>query len=81
MLDDFYFEQEKQLREFVQQKYSKAYISAIIKLNTPDCYDSKGMIKPEFVLTEQEKEALIFYIPEVSEIIAPTEKANQTFKH
>ena len=60
-------EQEYQMmKEYYLQKYGSSYLSAIAKLNAPfsEAYDGKGYLKPEYALTELEKEALHFHIPE-----------------
>lgn len=59
-------EQEYQmLKEYTLQKYGLAYMSAIAKLNAPAsvAFD-RNRLRPEFVLTKLEKDALHFYIPE-----------------
>lgn len=59
-------EQEYQmLKEYTLQKYGLAYMSAIAKLNAPVSVAFDGnCLRPEFVLTKLEKEALHFHIPE-----------------
>lgn len=57
------------LKKYLEMKYGKSYMSAIAKLNEPDQFDEKGFLKPELVLTPQEKEAMLLYVPETSEIL------------
>lgn len=56
----------KELRDYMLMKYGKNYMSAIAKLNTPNPYDERGLIKPENVLTSAEKDALMFFVPEIA---------------
>lgn len=53
----------KDLKEYLEQKYGSAFLSAISKLNAQDIYDENGILKPEYVLSTKEKEALKLYIP------------------
>lgn len=59
----------KELRTYMEMKYGKNYMTAIAKLNIPNPYDEHGIIKPENVLTSEEKSALMFYIPETRDFI------------
>ncbi len=61
--------ERKDLRDYMQTKYGSAYMSAISKLNVPNQYDEKGILKPELALTSQEKEALLYYVPETSKFL------------
>lgn len=54
----------QELSEYMVAKYGKAYMSAIAKLNADLQYDAKYMLRPELFLTKEEKDALLFYIPE-----------------
>jgi hypothetical protein len=53
----------KSLRYYMEIKYSSAYIGAMSKLFVQNPYDSRGLLKAEYVLTGKEKEALLFYVP------------------
>lgn len=54
----------KKLRDYMAEKYGKDYMNAIAKLNAVSQYDENHMLRPELLLTEEEKNALLFYIPE-----------------
>lgn len=56
----------KELRTYMEMEYGKNYRSAIAKLNISNPYDEHGIIKPENVLTSAEREALMYYIPELT---------------
>lgn len=54
--------------EYMTMKYGSNYMSAIWKLNSKDAYDKKGYLKPEYVLTDVERDALHFYDPDMREL-------------
>lgn len=54
----------QELRNYMVAKHGKDYMSAIAKLNAVPQYDENHMLRPELFLTEEEKDALLFYIPE-----------------
>ena len=49
----------KEMRASLEQKYGKAYFSALRKLSNQDvAYDEDGYLKSEYELTDEEKDAL-----------------------
>ncbi len=60
-------EQEyKNYQDYCQAKYGSAYMSAMKKLSAPytEAFDKDNCLKPDYVLTPFEKEALLTHIPE-----------------
>ena len=54
--------EHRHIREEIEQKYGKAYFSAIKKLSVGDkAYDENGYLRPEYELTADEEESLIFF--------------------
>ena len=49
------------MQTYMEQKYGRDYMSAISKLSIQNPFDEKGILKSELVLTDKEKEALLFY--------------------
>ena len=60
----------KDLRSYMEIKYGRAYMSAIAKLYVLNQKDDKMFLKPELVLTSEEKNALLFYVPETSKFLS-----------
>lgn len=58
-------------------KYGSAYISAIAKLNAPNRFDEKGLLKYEYELTDEEKDALKYYVPVKGASINDEEKGRK----
>lgn len=53
----------KEMRHALEQKYGKAYFSAIKKLALGDAaYDEDGYLRKEYELTDEEKSALTFIV-------------------
>lgn len=75
----------KEYRSYIEEKYGRDYQSAIVKLSIKEPYDKRGLLKPQYALTEQEKNALMFYIPEVkktsSESLSTKDKMLRTLKN
>lgn len=59
----------RDLKDYMENKYGMAYMSAIAKLSTQNQFDENGILKPELALTSKEKEALMFYVPETSRFL------------
>ena len=53
----------KESAEYMDSKYRSAYIGAIAKLNAPNRFDEKGLLKREYELTDAERDALKYYVP------------------
>ena len=56
-----------QMRNYMNIKYGNAYLSAISKLSVENPYDDNGLLKPEYTLTEKEKDAVLVYVKEEKE--------------
>ncbi len=63
----------KDLRDYMEIKYGSTYKGAIKTLYAQleeDAWDKNGLLKPEYMLTKKQEEALVFYIPEVASIMS-----------
>ncbi len=68
-VDKVYDKNERDLRMYVKTKYGDSYLSAMSKLSASNPYDDEGMLKPEYALSSNEKEALLHYIPETKQFL------------
>ena len=55
-INNFRFEEWKEL---LTRKYGKDYLSAIAKLSSSTAYNGDGTLKEDYILTEQEHQALL----------------------
>lgn len=63
----------KDLRDYMEMKYRSAYKGAIETLYAqlfPEAWDKSGLLKADYMLTEKQKEALKFYVPETESIMS-----------
>ncbi len=68
------------LREYMESKYGKAYLTAISKLSVSDPYDENGVIKTEYVLTSDEEDALRYFIPETEQFLDQNDNSEREQK-
>lgn len=67
--EDFATKKQREHSEYMESKYRSSYIGAIAKLNAPNRFDEKGLLKREYELTDAEKDALKYYVPVKNTII------------
>lgn len=75
--EDFTQRRQRQIVEYMEMKYGREYMDAISKLNSPNQYDEKGYLKPEYQLTDKERDALLYYVPEVAQLYQEQEVFNE----
>lgn len=68
-------ENYRDLRLYLNQKYGSAYMSAMAKMSVENPYDEHGLLKDAYALTQQEKDALHFFVSEQDVSKQPTGKA------
>jgi len=49
---------------FLRKKYRPEFARAMNKLTNPNRFDLSGSVRPEYILSDDELEALFVYIPE-----------------
>lgn len=66
------------LRHYMEMKYSMAYMTAISKLSADDKYDKNGFLKAKYELTSQERDALMFFVPETAKFFDLSDTVKKT---
>ena len=67
-------------RDYIQTRYDSAYIGDISKLNAKNQYDENGLLKSEYFLTEEEKNALLYNIPDIRQSLKPLHKQDDIYE-
>ena len=70
----------KDYMDYLISKYDSAYKSALNKLSSLNQFDEKGYLKPEFVLSKKEIEALGF-MPELKKIVCDKQNSSMIEKN
>ena len=62
-----------EIKAYIENKYGIYYLKAMAKLNehllVETRFDKRGLLKHEFALTDNEREAILYAFPELEEMI------------
>lgn len=70
----------KEMRTYLDIKYRGAYDAAIMTLYSQlfrEAWDKNGYLKAEYMLTDEQKDALKFYVPEVMQVMSDYTRRKQ----